>query len=101
MVGQAPEEANRMLQKNLPVDLYEIPGFDGLIQISKRFDVEFTAIGGFVRRVALHLRERESLVDLTTLVPFSSDIDLIHTGETSASPAITAALLDAVPFGEA
>ena len=65
-------------------NLYDVPGFGDLRRVTRRFGVEIKAIGGFVRRIASRLRDYSELPnDPLTLVPFTSDIDLIHSGQTA------------------
>ena len=55
-----------------------------------------------MRRIASRLRDYSELPnDPLTLVPFTSDIDLIHSGQTAINADIVAAIRDSVPFGEA
>jgi hypothetical protein len=83
-------------------NLYDVPGFGDLRRVTRRFGVEIKAIGGFVRRIASRLRDYSELPnDPLTLVPFTSDIDLIHSGQTAINADIVAAIRDSVPFGEA
>jgi hypothetical protein len=81
--------------------LYDVPGFDGLREVTRQFHCELVAHGGFVRRIATWLRDRDSLPEPEELSSFSSDIDLIHTGRPANTEAISAAIIDSIPFGEA
>ncbi len=81
--------------------LYEVPGFDGVREVTKQFAIDLTIHGGFVRRMVTAFREsRERLQHPEELAFFSSDIDVIHSGTTPQTPAITEAITTAIPFGE-
>lgn len=83
-------------------NLFDVPGLGDLRRVTRKFGVEVKAIGGFVRRIASRLRDyRELPNDPLMLVPFTSDIDLIHSGQKSINDDIVAAIRDCVPFGEA
>jgi len=82
-------------------NLYDVPGFGDLRRVTRRFGVEVRAIGGFVRRIASRLRDYGELPnDPLTLVPFTSDVDLIHSGKPVINADIVTAIRDAIPFGE-
>jgi hypothetical protein len=81
--------------------LYDIPGFDGLRDVTRRFGCDLTVHGGFVRRLATWLRDHDNLPDPEELSIFSSDIDMVHSGTTADTEAISTAVIEAVPFGEA
>ena len=82
--------------------LAQLPGLERLTEVCKEFDVEITAFGSVVRRLACHLlRRRESeLPDLFQLAPFLSDIDLRHTGKPAQAEAIREAIFSCVPYSE-
>jgi hypothetical protein len=63
--------------------LYDIPGFEGIRGVTKRFECELTVFGGFVRRVCGYLRNNDSLPDPEEIAYFSSDIDMVHSGPAS------------------
>ena len=81
--------------------LYDIPGFGRLRDVTRRFGCDLTAHGGFVRRVATWLRDHDNLPEPEDLSTFSSDIDIVHFGKAADTEAISAAVIEAVPFGEA
>ncbi len=83
--------------------LAQIPDLAALLDISREFDVEITAFGSLVRRLANHLifaKPEDELPDLFQLVPFLSDIDLRHSGTKEQTLNIRNAILDRVPFSE-
>jgi hypothetical protein len=91
-----PEEPERI------DSLAQIRGLEGLSTVCRRFDIEITAIGSMVRRLAFltHKSSVEELPDLFELIPFISDIDLIHDGSISRKAEIEHAIVSAVPWSE-
>jgi len=85
-----------------PDSLADVPGLERLPEVCEKFDVEITAFGSLVRRLAFHVLRGsgEPLPDLFTLVPFLSDIDLCHSGKTEQTPSIRDAILAVVPWSE-
>ena len=73
--------------------------FETLGDIAKTFGVELTLYGGTASRAAMHLFYRpEEEIDIFELVPFSSDIDLEHTGPATKTYNILLAIQEQVPF---
>ncbi len=83
-----------------PVTLLDLPGFNGLGRVCRRFGVQFTAFGGVVRRYITHIIQENDDIDLFTLAPFLSDLDLVHTGGSDLTPHILRFLQVDVPFAE-
>src|SRR5580704_7287290 len=81
--------------------LYDIPGFAGLRNVTTRFRCQLTVFGGFVRRICTYLRNNDTLPDPEELAQFSSDIDMVHSGKALDTAELSAAVIEAVPFGEA
>jgi pimeloyl-ACP methyl ester carboxylesterase len=82
-------------------NLYEVPGFAGLRDVTQSFDIEIMVHGGFVRRIVTASRKPE----LDPIYPeevtfFCSDIGVVHSGSTAQTPAVTEAIIQAIPFGE-
>ena len=84
------------------LSLAQIPGLSRLYEVCEEFDVEITAFGSIVRRLAQNLvRHPESeLPDLFDLAPFLSDIDLRHSGKPEQTDEIRDAILSCVPYSE-
>lgn len=85
--------------------LAQLPDLAGLAEVCHEFDIEITAFGSLVRRLARVLvdlpRDSEDpLPDLFQLTPFLSDIDLRHSGAPEKTAQIRRAILSAVPFSE-
>src|SRR5689334_5555529 len=76
--------------------LTDVPAFERLRLLEEAFGIEFILFGGAATRLAISLYDgRTPLPDLTDLTPFSSDIDLAHSGPDYLSPDILASI-DAV-----
>lgn len=85
--------------------LAQLPDLSGLADVCREFDVEITAFGSLVRRLARVLvdltpESDQPLPDLFQLAPFLSDIDLRHSGPPEKTLQIRRAILNAVPFSE-
>jgi Tn3 transposase DDE domain len=85
--------------------LAQLPDLSCLSEICREYNVEITAFGSLVRRLARALVESEDtpdkpLPDLFELVPFLSDIDLRHSGKATRTAEIRRAILGQVPFSE-
>lgn len=76
--------------------LFDLPGLDRLADVCSEFKIRLTAHGGLVRRLVMRLPSdgpwNNLSFDLFDLVPFASDIDLIHDGK----EALTAQIQDSV-----
>jgi hypothetical protein len=79
--------------------LQDLAPFDTLGDIAKACKVELTLYGGTASRAAMHhfYRPDEEL-DIFDLAPFSSDIDLEHSGSGEKTVEILLAIQDLVPF---
>ena len=83
------------------LSLLDVPGLEALADVCKRFEVQFTAHGSLPRRlIMLAADSKRSSGDLFNLVPFMSDIDLVHTGATEMTPRIAEAIYEIIPFAE-
>ncbi len=83
--------------------LWDIPGLERVKKVCSTQGVHFTAYGGLVRHLLLKLIETANSGDrwdLFDIVPFASDIDLIHTGTPEQTQLLQRALVYEVPFGE-
>jgi hypothetical protein len=85
--------------------LSEVPAFAPLLGVCKEFNVEITAFGSVVRRLATYLlgpsaKESGSMPDLFHLAPFLSDIDLRHPGTAQQTPAIREAIIAGIQHSE-
>ena len=80
--------------------LAQIPDLEGLLDVCKHFDIEITAFGSLVRRLAWHLVHMDKVPSLYELAPFLSDIDISHTGPAEKTLEIRRAILASVPFSE-
>lgn len=84
--------------------LAQIPDLAPLLEICRELDVEITAFGSLVRRLARSLispqHRQEELPDLFQLAPFLSDIDLRHSGPPERTDDIRKAILARIPFSE-
>jgi hypothetical protein len=79
--------------------LHELAPFYALGDISKEFKVDFTLYGGAASRVAMFLTYRSGYdFDLFDLTPFTSDIDLQHSGSKEQNLEIKLAISERVPF---
>lgn len=88
------------------IRLFDVPGFENLQRVCTRFDINFTVFGGLVRNLARNLVLSEGdvahaqLPDLFDLTPFTSDIDLVHSGDTDLTPEIMEAIYRDVPTAD-
>jgi len=82
--------------------LAQVPEFSPLLDICREFDVEITAFGSVVRRLATALirQPTKPLPDLFELSRFLSDIDLYHSGRPEQTVDIRQAILGRVAFSE-
>jgi len=79
--------------------LQELAPFQALGGIAKEFNVNFTLFGGTASRVAMHMAYLPGQeLDLFDLTPFSSDIDLWHSGSKDKTPDIKQAIRQQIPF---
>ena len=88
------------------IRLLDVPGLENLQRVCARFEIDFTASGGLVRNLARRLVFSEGdiphaqLPDLFDLTPFTSDIDLVHSGGTDLTPEIMEAIYRDVPAAD-
>ena len=76
--------------------LTDVPAFERLRLLEEKFGVEFILFGGAATRLAIALHDgRSELPNLVELAPFSSDIDIAHTGPDRLTPLIQQ-LIDAI-----
>jgi PAS domain-containing protein len=83
--------------------LWDIHGLEQLRKVCSTHGVHFTAFGGFLRHLMLKLIETSQTGDswdLFDLVPFASDIDLIHTGSAEQTDLLLRSIVYEVPWGE-
>jgi len=82
--------------------LLEVPGLEGLEEVCQTHGVSLSCHGGTACRIAAAASEKETLDgwDIFDCVPFSSDIDLVHSGSSDQTSAILLSLHRAVPFAE-
>lgn len=80
--------------------IYDIPGLERLRSIAEEFGVRFKIIGSLPRRVLLSQMSAFEPQTLWDLVPFTSDIDLIHSGDSTQTRAITNGIFRQIPFSE-
>jgi hypothetical protein len=82
--------------------LHDVAGLEPLQQIARNFEVVLAARGGVARRAYAHqlLRPDAPDPDLFDLTPFTSDIDLTHSGDASKTAEIMRAVYAGVPFAE-
>ena len=83
--------------------LFDVPGLEQLRRVCDEFKVDFIATGGLVRNLAHAMFGKPydtSEPDLFSLTPFTSDIDLIHTGDDSLTPQIMNAILSEIPAAD-
>jgi hypothetical protein len=119
--SSAEIELPMLLLVNLPSasprpirSLTDIPGLERLDELCDRFKVTITAHGSMLRHLVARLSPCPSQspapdhvvltpkepFDLFDLVPFTSDIDLFHSGDDSLTESLRAALLNTIPFAE-
>lgn len=84
------------------LSLAQVPGLERLPEVCEEFDIEISAFGSAVRRLARHLslQSQQPLPDLFSLAPFLSDINLSHTGRPEQADSIREAILARVPYSE-
>lgn len=81
------------------LSLNDFPPLAALTDIARQFKVEIGILGGAASRAAMYRAYRpQQEIDLFDLAPFSSDIDLVHTGDAKLTPEIRAQIDDQVPF---
>jgi hypothetical protein len=82
--------------------LHDVAGLEALERIAREHDVDIIARGGLARRLfVLSVRAPElTSPDLFDLVPFTADIDLVHTGPPEQTSRIMRAIRRAVPMAE-
>ena len=82
--------------------LHDVAGLEALEQIAREHDVDIIAHGGLARRLfTLAVLEPDvTTPDLFDLVPFTADIDLVHTGAPELTSRIMRAIRRAVPMAE-
>ena len=82
--------------------LHDVAGLEALEQIARQHDVDIIASGGLARRLfVISMREPGlTAADLFDLVPFTADIDLMHTGAPEQTSRIMRAIRRAVPMAE-
>jgi hypothetical protein len=82
--------------------LHDVAGLEALEQIAREHDVDIIARGGLARRLfVLSVRQPDlTTPDLFELVPFTADIDLMHTGAPELTSRIMRAIRRAVPMAE-
>ncbi len=80
-------------------ELHALPPFTALREIAIEFGVVFTLFGGAASRCAMYLYYDPSRAfDLFDLTPFTSDIDLAHSGSSDQTVPIKSAIFDRVTF---
>ena len=72
--------------------------FAALKDVAHRFKVQIAVFGGAASRAAMYRACDRHDIDIFDLAPFSSDIDLVHTGDAKLTSAIAADIADRVPF---
>lgn len=60
--------------------LSDVPGLEGLSDIARALNIEFTARGSVVRRLAVAVARKKELPHIADLVPFTSDVDITYYG---------------------
>jgi hypothetical protein len=86
----------------LAESIYDVGDFAYLKEIAARHAVEFEVIGSVPRRLLLsQVAEKYEPTSLFELCPYTSDIDLVHTGEGKQTPDIVRDIFHAMPFAEA
>lgn len=89
--------------RNAVKTLLDVRGLEGLRDVCAKHRVSLVCHGGTPRRIAIAVLESEvdeeswSIFDC---VPFSSDIDLVHSGTPAQTPAIYHDIHACVPFAE-
>src|SRR6185295_6047801 len=83
--------------------LWDIPGLENIRKVCSTHGVHFTAFGGLVRHAVLELiapAHSGEQWDLFDIVPFASDIDLIHTAPADQTQMLHQAIVYDIPFGD-
>lgn len=80
------------------VDLRAIPSLEPLCQIADELKIEIVLHGGTASRLAMYLSYREDKPSIFDLVPFTSDVDLDHSGPANLTTAVMRAIEEKVPF---
>lgn len=80
------------------IDLREIEIFEPICRLAEELKVEIVLHGGTASRLAMHLCFADAAPDLFELVPFSSDIDLDHSGPPALTIELAQAIEERVPF---
>jgi hypothetical protein len=79
--------------------LFDIPGLGQLEEVCNRLQVRLYAHGGLVRRFVGN-RCNKPAPEIFDLIPFSSDIDLLHNGPDALTPKLVQTIHDLVPHAE-
>ncbi len=86
------------------ISLWDVPGLRRMRNVCSKHRVHFTAIGSLVRNLIRIGPEWEHdpdyKMDVFDLVPFASDVDLLHSGPPELTPIIQRSLQHQIPFGE-
>lgn len=83
--------------------LWDIRGLEHIRKVCSTHGVHFTAYGGLLRHLLLKLLETAQSGDrwdLFDLVPFASDIDLIHTGTPDQTELLLRTIVYDIPFAD-
>jgi hypothetical protein len=79
--------------------LQDLPPFEGLGRVARDCGVDLTLYGGTASRIAMRLFHRpDEELDLFDLAPFTSDIDLEHSGSDKQTSAVRDRIMAEVPF---
>lgn len=85
-------------------NLYDLPLFTNLRKIGDKYSLGFTLSGSSIRYFCLYQLQQKisplSVVDIFQMVPFTSDIDLVHSGSSDLTSQIFNTLFQEVPFAE-
>ena len=104
--SREPDSAARLDTPNLlamqdpdALRLQDLEPFAPLGEIAKEFDVDITLFGGTASRAAMSMAYGAGApLDLFDLAPFTSDIDLEHSGDASITNELLTAIEESVPF---
>jgi len=80
--------------------LTSIPGLEPLADIAKDLKVRIGAIGSLCRRLLWAQETDFAAQDVFDLAPFTSDIDIVHTGDDDDSKELLQQIIERVPFAE-
>lgn len=84
-----------------PRRLQDIAPFHALGSIAECFGVDISLFGGAASRIAMYSFYRPNYnFDIFDLTPFTSDIDIAHSGTKEKTPEIMNAIRDSVPFAD-